>query len=307
MSLALTYFPRLRSARGQRVRTTWDKLLARLSVARVVADKHDAPGFSLATYTGERRALANVERVFAVGLDLDHLDAVSVFDRREAGKRGEATDWPTLTERFDAVDSFLHTTWSSTSDAPRARVFIRLSRPVTGDEYRRVYAACAGVAEERGLVVDRQASDPSRFWFLPAIPPGGEYRYSIGRGAPVNVDWALATVPAPAPPAPPPPHSRPHVANTNGLSDEERAERYLDRCEPAVSGSGGHNTTFLVAQKLVRGFALDEETAYRLLARWNERCSPPWSERELRRKLRQAAERGRMPEGALRDAQRRAS
>jgi len=82
---------------------------------------------------------------------------------------------------------------------------------------------------------------------------------------------------------------------------EARAAAYLARCEPAVSGSGGHRTTFVVAQRLVRGFALDEETAYRLLTEWNQRCSPPWSERELRRKVRQAAERGNLPEGSLRD------
>src|SRR5262249_43180886 len=108
--------------------------------------------------------------------------------------------------------------------------------------------------------------------------------------------------------APPPPRSSgPRVANTNGMSVEERVERYLDRCEPAISGQGGHTVTFKLAMKLVQGFALDEETAFRLILSWNARCQPPWSEYQLRRKLRQAAERGRMPDGALRDAPRRAS
>lgn len=185
MNLAITYFPRLTEARGQRVRTTWDKLVARLSVARVVAAKDDAPGLSIATFAGDRRGLANVERVYAVGLDLDR-----------------NVDWDVLLERFDAVDSFLHTTWSSTPTEPRARVFIRLSRPVTGDEYRRVYAACVGVAEVGGLVVDRAASDPSRFWFLPSTPPGGDFRFSVGRGSPVNVEGALAATEPPPRPAP---------------------------------------------------------------------------------------------------------
>lgn len=302
--IGLTYFRSLRNAQGQRVVTSWERLLERLSLSREVADKNDAPGLSLATYAGDRRALANVEKVFAVGLDFDHLDAISTSVSREPGEVVEATDWPALTRWFDSVDSFVHTTWSSSSDAPRARVFIRLSRPVSGDEYRRVYAACAGVAERAGLVVDRQASDPSRFWFLPSTPPGGSYHYSIGRGEPVNVDWALEQVPAIAAPSAPPPASRPRVANTNGVGVEERAARYLDRCEPAISGQGGSTLTFKLAMKLVQGFALDEETAYRLMLDWNARCSPPWSERELRRKIQQAAERGRMPEGALRDARR---
>lgn len=305
MNLALTHFPCLRSAQGKRYRTTWEKLVERLSVARVVADKHDSPGVSLATFVDDRRSLANVQHVFAVGLDLDHLDALSIRMRRTPGLIIDAIDWDALTVLFGATDSFLHTTWSSTSDAPRARVFMRLSRPVTGDEYRRVYAACAARAEEAGLVVDRQASDPSRFWFLPSIPPGGTFRFSIGRGKPVHVESALEAFPATAPPTAPAPTSRPRIANASNV--EERAAKYVDCCEPAISGSGGHNTTFKLAIKLVQGFALDEETAYRLMLSWNARCSPPWSEWELRRKLREAASKGRMPEGALRDAQRRAS
>ena len=308
--IALTYFPRLRESQGQRIRTTWEKLVERLSVARVVANKHQAPGVSLATYHGDRRAIANVEKVYAVGLDLD-----------------ERVNWEELTRLFDDVDSFLHTTWSSSSDAPRARVFIRLSRPVTGDEYRRAYAAMVMRCESYNLTVDRAASDPSRLWFLPAtpttldalnreleqkgLPPSSSvppFRYSIGRGKPLNVDWALATFQEPEPePVREPAPSRPRVASTNGPSLEERVEKYLDRCEPAISGQGGHTTTFKLAMKLVQGFALDVETAFRLIQPWNDRCQPPWKPYELRRKLQQAYERGRMPEGALRDAQRRAS
>ncbi|MFZ5828805.1 MAG: hypothetical protein ACOY3P_01890, partial [Planctomycetota bacterium] len=68
----------------------------------------------------------------------------------------------------------------------------------------------------------------------------------------------------------------------------ERAARYLDTIPPAVSGQGGHNVTFHAACSLVLGFQLSPEDAYPLLAAWNERCQPPWSERELWHKLRQA-------------------
>jgi len=117
-------------------------------------------------------------------------------------------------------------------------------------------------------------------------------------GAPVDVDAALAAVPPPPPPSVP---SRP----TGPVGDVEvRAERYLAQCEPAISGSGGHGRTFLIAQRLVRGFSLDVDTAYRLLAAWNQRCSPPWSESDLRRKLSQASQHGRMGDGDLRDRRR---
>lgn len=275
--IEITYFAGgLCEPRGQRVRTTWERLLSKLTRPRVAASKDGVPGISLATFSRDYRNLENVERVYAVGLDLD-----------------KSLDWSSLIEQLADTDAFMHTTWSSTMEEPRARAFLRLSRPVTGAEYRRVYAAVCGVVESGGFLVDRKASDPSRFWFLPSMPPDGAYAFSVGRGRPVNVDAALAKVPPPAPPPPP-------VAPAGPVGDvEARAAAYLERCEPAISGSGGHNATFLVAQKIVRGFALDEETAYRLLSVWNLTCDPPWSERELRRKIRQAATRGTLPEGSL--------
>jgi len=78
-----------------------------------------------------------------------------------------------------------------------------------------------------------------------------------------------------------------------------RARAYVAKVEGAVSGRNGHATTFKVAQALVRGFALDPETAYQLLAEYNQRCDPPWTTRELRHKIKSAMQRATMPDGAL--------
>ena len=85
-------------------------------------------------------------------------------------------------------------------------------------------------------------------------------------------------------------------------ADVERARRYLAKCDGAVSGSNGHTTTFVVASKLVRGFGLGEADAYALMSEWNARCSPPWSERDLLRKVREAMHASVMTDGFLRDA-----
>ena len=69
----------------------------------------------------------------------------------------------------------------------------------------------------------------------------------------------------------------------------ERASRYVARMDAAVSGSGGHDATFAVACALVHGFALSEGDAMAILQEYNQRCAPPWSERELAYKLRSAA------------------
>jgi hypothetical protein len=64
-----------------------------------------------------------------------------------------------------------------------------------------------------------------------------------------------------------------------------RAEAYVDKCQPAISGQSGHAQTLSVARALVSGFALQPGDAMALLGRFNARCSPPWSEKELQHKI----------------------
>ena len=77
----------------------------------------------------------------------------------------------------------------------------------------------------------------------------------------------------------------------------DRAAAYLAKIPPAVSGESGHDVTFHAACVLVRDFDLSIEDALPILAEWNDRCSPPWSDRELLHKLTDAdrapGERGR--------------
>lgn len=84
--------------------------------------------------------------------------------------------------------------------------------------------------------------------------------------------------------------ARPRCTSTSNVL--ERVRRYLSKVPPAISGCGGHAHTFLLAQRLVRGFELDDDQALTLLREWNTTCQPPWSERELAHKVREARERG---------------
>ena len=64
------------------------------------------------------------------------------------------------------------------------------------------------------------------------------------------------------------------------------ASEHLATCAPAISGEGGHNTTLKVAIQAGPGFDLDEATTYQLLRdRYNPRCQPEWSEKELQHKV----------------------
>ena len=51
--------------------------------------------------------------------------------------------------------------------------------------------------------------------------------------------------------------------------------------------------------RLVRGFALDDDEAFIVLAAWNARCQPPWTDADLRDKVRRARQYGREPIGGL--------
>lgn len=73
------------------------------------------------------------------------------------------------------------------------------------------------------------------------------------------------------------------------MTQHERILRYLDKCEAAVSGQNGHATAFRVACRLLNGFALSEAETLRYMAGYNQKCQPPWSDRELKHKVEQAA------------------
>jgi hypothetical protein len=92
------------------------------------------------------------------------------------------------------------------------------------------------------------------------------------------------------------------IADASHVSTDERLERatrYARAIPPAVSGQGGHSQTFVAAVRIARGFALSEEEAFHVLSIWNQTCLPPWSAKDLRRKIREALRCGTMTVGAL--------
>jgi alkylated DNA nucleotide flippase Atl1 len=77
------------------------------------------------------------------------------------------------------------------------------------------------------------------------------------------------------------------------------ARHYLMKMDGAIAGQAGHNQTFKAANVLIRRFGLSIEEAMLLLQEWNQaKCVPPWSERELRHKLEDAAK-GAVPRESL--------
>lgn len=136
------------------------------------------------------------------------------------------------------------------------------------------------------------------FVAAPSVRSMGRYVWEvpISVGVPEAPAWLLELVRRPEP--------KPAQTSTTTRTDkaetiEKRARSYLQRMGPAISGQDGQRHTFHACQILVRGFALDASTAWALLTEWNAGCQPPWSERDLKRKLDQAIAHGQMACGSL--------
>lgn len=89
------------------------------------------------------------------------------------------------------------------------------------------------------------------------------------------------------------------VAEPSNLPAVERARRYLARMPPAIAGQGGDALTYRVACVLCIDYGLSDAEALPLFRDWNARCQPPWTEAELRAKLRSARKHGRGEVGRL--------
>lgn len=75
-----------------------------------------------------------------------------------------------------------------------------------------------------------------------------------------------------------------------GVLDRARAyASVLAREAPAIAGSRGHATTLAAAIKVCCGFGIEEAEGFDILwQEYNPACQPPWSEDDLRRKVREA-------------------
>jgi hypothetical protein len=70
----------------------------------------------------------------------------------------------------------------------------------------------------------------------------------------------------------------------------ERARKYLSKVPPGIQGMYGSKATFVAALKLLTVCGLTvPETADLMLREYNRRCSPPWPEGEIWRRVKDAA------------------
>ncbi len=95
------------------------------------------------------------------------------------------------------------------------------------------------------------------------------------------------------------PHAERYTVRMRSDAVVDRARQYVAAIPPAIAGEHGDVHTFRVCCRVVRGFGLADDDALSVLRDWNNRCLPPWSERELLDKVLRARRYGREPFGGL--------
>jgi hypothetical protein len=244
--------------------------------------KDALPAWSPATFRGDRRGLAHHERSTALVFDVDAHTPVA-----------------TLLERLRAVPfaSHVHTSPSATADVLRWRVIFELEGTASAAEHETLWR---WGAESLGLEgIDRAPKHAASLFYVPVQRPGGLYVWRSFPGFRLPVDEVLKLM-TPAPVAP-----MRLAKSGGGASALERARRYLRGVPGAIAGQRGHDATFYAALCAVLGFCLSDEEALAVMDEWNARCTPPWSKRELARKIREAREKGQLPNGFLLNDERR--
>jgi hypothetical protein len=195
---------------------TWSALVARLSRHDIRAAK-DGPAWSPVTYKlGTTRLKSNVDQVYALVLDVDHVKLPH--------------------DRLKGLAWVAHTTHShNPPDDPRWRVVIPLSHSVPGEE--QCWSVYWRRARERfGEAMDAACKDASRMYFWPACRTGAPHWVEWGVGGLLDPD-GLPEVP-PSPLTRPPAARRDWAGNINpyaraALDDE------VARVATAPPGAGG--------------------------------------------------------------------
>lgn len=173
---------------------TWDELVSWLNFP--ANEKEGAGSYVLGRLKGTTRTKETILDRCALTLDADHPRA-GFLDRLRDGLDGHA--------------AVVHTTYSSTAEAPRYRVIVPLAQPVTPEDYRAaVTELMARVGQ--GSEFDPGSAQPERLMFMPSVQRGQTFWHDVLDGPRLDaaplVEAAHAadlteTTPAPDSPAGP--------------------------------------------------------------------------------------------------------
>ena len=258
---------RRRPQRGTPRRMAWGDFAVAFAEPQRGTDKAQAGGWAAGQYREGIRRRSHLATTPLLVVDVD------------AGGDVEA-----VAAALESYSCIVHETFSSTPEAPRCRIVLRLSRPVDAETYRPLHAVVRAHLAARGVVADAAAKDPTRLSYRPVRRPGDSYAFRVGEGAPVPVEGVLAARPEPEPPPQPP--RRPPTAQHRDAYVAAALRRAGDAVAAAAPGTR-HGTLFHEAWSLARlGLAVGDVEA-ELLPPAVQAMGRP-REREARRTIRDA-------------------
>lgn len=280
--ISITTWPSLNAKLpGVRLDLTLDDLVVHLAEPAQYQGKWNHPGWSPGVFDPCLRKAVNVKEMFLLGLDYD-------------GDSGATID--SALGFWSGARGFLYTTKSHSPAQHRFRVMLLLNRPVSAIEYKRLWLLANSMLLEYGHKIDGQAKDAARFWYAPGTDTGTHELLDLPGDALDVDDWLSQA---------------PEIAATISAADGDEADAapeivasalaYLLAMPIAVSGRGGHPTTFRAAVTMVRGFGLSRRQATAiLLSDYNPRCLPPWRDEDIQHKVEDAYSNSTKPWGYLR-------
>lgn len=260
-SIYITRFRSLTDAHGESDSyADWAELCADLETQTdQIANKSEGEGWSPVIFSGDVRAKKNAERVHCLVLDYDKgttsLEDAFDFWSFQAFASFKKTGFTTA--------CLVHTSYSHTSEHPKFRVVMPLSRPVDVKEFEVIWNHVKDLATKAGHELDESCKDPSRFWFLPACKPGDKVDLRFYEtGDAVDVRRILKECGYKARSKADGPASK-----TMASSALRSFERGLEEIRDALEGGRNIilNTVAFKAGTLVGGGRLDEEYARREL------------------------------------------
>ena len=256
--LVITKFQNRKSSLGTRVETTWEEFTGWLKTATITSetldeyqsmtneqrtDIKDVGGYVAGEFINNRRSKSNIISRWVLAIDADN---ATVNDKDD----------------YDALYDykyFVHTTHTSTEDAPRYRWLFPLSRSVTSAEYRML------VAEAKLWVgadtIDESTDQPERLMFWPSVCLDADYFWWEGGTSLLNPnDFIKGVMAAPEIEKP----STPVLANDDVITEGQR-----------------NKAVFSFAADLRRQ-GLDKEIIRSFLTKYNDTyCDPPLPSHEL--------------------------
>lgn len=170
---------------------TWEQLTKRLGECRRTAESFaeykamsrvdkgkikDVGGFVGGALNGKQRKACNVENRSLVTLDIDY---------------GQKDTVGIIQDMLGDSAWCLYSTHSHSSETPRYRLIVPLSRPVSADEYIPI---ARRIAETVGIdLFDDSSYQPERLMYWPSAGRDAEFVFEEGKGAPADVDYLLGT------------------------------------------------------------------------------------------------------------------